>query len=43
MLDEVCAVLGWNEMDAERFEAEVERVAVFDDRIEVERKEALSA
>ena len=43
LIDEVCAVLGWNEMDAERFEAEVERVAVFDDRIEVERKEALSA
>lgn len=35
--------LGWDEMDEKRFEETVERVLVFDDKIEVELKEALSA
>ena len=43
LVDEVCSALGWTEFDDARFEKTVERVAVFDDRIEVEMKEAMSA
>lgn len=43
LMEAVLDQLGWDEMDEERFEACVSRVMVFDDRIEVERKEAMSA
>ena len=42
-MEEVLMELGWVEMDEARFEAEVERVLVYGDRVEVEMKEALSA
>ena len=43
LVEEILAQLGWTELDDARFEECVERVAVFDDRIEVEMKEAMSA
>jgi len=42
-METVLEQLGWAEMDEERFEGTVSRVLVYDDRIEVEMKEALSA
>lgn len=38
LMEEVLMELGWVEMDEARFEAEVERISVFDDRVEVEKK-----
>ena len=35
---EVLKVLGWEQMDEARFEAEVERALVFDDRIVIKGK-----
>ena len=43
LMETVLEQLGWTEMDEERFEETVSRVLVYDDRIEVEMKEALSA
>ena len=43
LVDEILAQLSWTEFDDTRFEETVERIAVFDDRIEVETKEAMSA
>ena len=43
LVEEILAQLDWTEFDDARFDETVERVAVFDDRIEVEMKEAMSA
>ena len=43
LMEEILEQLGWDEMDDERFEETVSQVLVFDDRVEVEMKEALSA
>ena len=43
LMEEILVQLGWTEFDEKRFQESVERVLVFDDRIEVEMKEAMSA
>ena len=43
LVEEILAQLDWTEFDDARFDKTVERVAVFDDRIEVEVKDAMSA
>ena len=43
LVAQICAALGWKELDEERFEAEVERVLVNDEGVRIELKEALSA
>lgn len=43
LVEEILAQLDWKEFDDARFDETVERVAVFDDRIEVEMKEAMNA
>ena len=43
LITQVCAALGWTELDEERFEACVSRVLVMDEGVKVEMRKALRA